>query len=81
MARKHLITALALAIFASIFLGFLITTGYFYLTDGTNMTLKSFSPGAPALFLGFLARNQFRSYRTARKHEKWRKRQRADRTT
>ena len=58
-----------------IFAGFLLIAAYYYFTDGKNMTLESFAPGAPALFLGFLARNQFRSYRAARKYEAWKARQ------
>lgn len=81
MSRKHLITGILLASFSALFTAFLLTAAYFYFTDGTNMTLKSFSPGAPALFLGFLARNQFRSYRAARKLEAFKKRQRPSDTT
>ena len=68
-AKKHLITASALAAFATVFASFLLAAAYFYFTDGKNMNIKSFAPGAPALFLGFLARNQFRSYREVRKHD------------
>ncbi|OAV45573.1 hypothetical protein [Lewinella sp. 4G2] len=78
MARKHLITGIALGLFALVFAGFLIAAAYFYFTDGENMTIKSFAPGAPALFLGFLSRNQFRSYRAARKLEQWKARQAAE---
>ena len=78
MARKHLIVGIALAAFASVFAAFLLTAAYFYFTDGKNMTLESFAPGAPALFLGFLSRNQFRSYRAAKKHESWLARRKAD---
>ena len=81
MARKHLITGIALAAFALIFASFLAVAAYFYFTDGRNMTLKSFAPGAPALFLGFLSRNQFRSYRAARKLEKWKKKQAATKSS
>lgn len=75
MARKHLIIGISLALFASIFACFLIAAAWFYFTDGKNMTIESFAPGAPALFLGFLSRNQFRSYRAARKLEAWKARQ------
>lgn len=73
-SRKHLFTGLALAAFASVFATFLVVAAYYYFTDGRDMKLESFAPGAPALFLGFLARNQFRSYRAARKHEAWKRR-------
>ena len=73
-SRKHLLTGLALAGFATVFAAFLGVAAYYYFAGDREMTMESFAPGAPALFLGFLARNQFRSYRAARKHEDWKRR-------
>ena len=68
-ANSHLLVFCMLALFALIFASFLFYAAYFYVTDGTNMTLKSFAPGVPAFFLGFMARNEFRAMRAARKTE------------
>lgn len=68
-AKKHLFTGLLLAFFSLLFAGFLLYAAYFYVVDGTNMTLASFAPGVPAFFLGFMARNELRAMRAARKTE------------
>lgn len=68
-ANSHLFVFIMLALFASVFASFLLYAAYFYVTDGKNMTLESFAPGVPAFFLGFLARNEFRAMRAARKTE------------
>lgn len=77
-ANSHLFVFVMLALFASIFVGFLLYAAYFYITDGENMTIKSFAPGVPAFFLGFLARNEFRAMRAARKTEARMKARRAE---
>lgn len=77
-ANSHLLVFTLLALFALLFAGFLLYAAYFYFTDGENMTLKSFAPGVPAFFLGFLARNEFRAMRAARKTEARMKARRAE---
>ncbi|MEM6770152.1 MAG: hypothetical protein AAF597_06170, partial [Bacteroidota bacterium] len=77
-ANSHLFRFIMLALFASLFAGFLLYAAYFYFTDGENMTLKSFAPGVPAFFLGFLARTEFRAMRAARKTEARMKARRAE---
>ena len=69
-ANSHLFTFILLTLFASVFATFLVFAAYKYVTDGENMELKSFAPGVPAFFLGFLARNEFRGMRAARKTER-----------
>lgn len=72
-ANSHLLSFIALTLFALIFGSFLAYAGWKYFTDGKNMSIKSFAPGAPAFFLGFMARNEFRSMRAARKTERVRR--------
>ena len=77
-ARSHLLTFVLLSVFAMVFGAFLVYGGYKYVTGAENVTLKSLAPGLPAVYLGFMARNEFRAMRAARKSEANRRR-RADR--
>lgn len=72
-ANSHFLSFIALTVFAAVFASFLGYAAWKYFTDGDNMTIKSFAPGAPAFFLGFMARNEFRGMRAARKTEKVRR--------
>ncbi|MFT7120461.1 MAG: hypothetical protein ACJAZ9_000634 [Neolewinella sp.] len=72
-SRSHLLVFLIVAFFALLFTGFLVTAAYYYFTDGKNMTIKSFAPGLPAVYLGFMARNEWRAMRLTRKTEAKRK--------
>ncbi|MBC6993945.1 hypothetical protein QWY85_09910 [Neolewinella lacunae] len=68
-ARRHFYTFVFFALFALVFTAFLLVAGYYYLAGAPNASLQSFTPGLPALFLGFMARNEFRAWRAARKTE------------
>lgn len=76
-AKSHFIVFLVLTAFSLAFTGFLVYAAWFYFTDGENMTIKSFAPGLPAVYLGFMARNEFRGMRAARKTEANRKKRAA----
>lgn len=69
-AKSHLTVFIVLTVFSLLFSGFLVYAAWFYFTDGENMTIKSFAPGLPAVYLGFMARNEFRGMRAARKTER-----------
>lgn len=70
-ARRHFVSAAVIGGFALLFAAFLAVTAYHYFTGAEGVGLASFAPGLPAVFLGFLARREWRNgvltRRTARR--------------
>jgi len=68
-SRRHLLVFAILILFTLVFAGFLAVAGYYYFTGAKNVTIKSFSPGLPAVYLGFMARKEWRAMQAMRKME------------
>lgn len=68
-SRRHLFIFILLLLFTLVFAGFLAVATYYYLSGAENVTIKSFAPGLPAIYLGFMARKEWRAMKAMRKME------------
>jgi hypothetical protein len=65
--RRHLVTFLILLFFTLLFTGFLLAAAYYFFSGSENVSLQSFSPGLPAIYLGFMAWKEWKAMVSTRK--------------